>query len=95
MEEGAIVYYLSPKDDDNYPAVAFFRKTENDRWVGTGFDVTYDQGDKLSFHVETADLTPEIPYDKRVQVVLGRINDPDVQKVRARDTASRGGSYPY
>ncbi len=90
LQEGAVVFYLSPKDDYDLPAVAFFRKTEKGRWIGVGLlDLLDYRGGKLFFDLITADLNPEETHDERVQVIYGQINDPDITEVKVRSADNK------
>ena len=90
LQEGAVVFYLSPKDDHDLPAVAFFRKTEKGGWIGVGpLDLLDFRGGKLFFDWITADLNSGETHDERVQVIYGQINDPNITELKVRSTDNK------
>ncbi|MDT3701240.1 MAG: hypothetical protein RO469_17715 [Thermincola sp.] len=84
MPGGAIIFYLSPKDNYHLIGVAFFKGDNEKGWEIVGpRDLRDYHADQFSFNVETvAVFDAQGPFAERIQVVFGQINDNEIKDIK-------------
>lgn len=83
IPDGAIVFYLSPKDDYHLMGVAFYKGNDERGWENIGpLDLGDYYAEQISLNGKTVDFYPEDPFNDRLIVIFGQINDPEIKKVK-------------
>lgn len=85
IQDGVIVFYLSPRDDYHLIAVAFYKGDDERGWVKEGpMDLVDYYSEQMSFNVETAAFYPQNLSNsyERLQVIFGQINDINIRDVK-------------
>ncbi len=84
MPGGAIVFYLSPRDNYQLMGVAFFKGDDEKGWEIVGpRDLRDYHADQFSFNVQTvAAFNAQGPFDERLKVIFGQINDNEIKVIK-------------
>src|SRR5690606_30285895 len=73
VPEGAIVFYISPKEDHHVIGVTAFKKEDGKKgWKSVGpLDLTDYKTELISFNVAMINFYPQEPFNKKIPVIFG------------------------